>query len=134
MKTEEFNKIVLDRCEKTMATLTRKAAEYARGDRLSNFKAAAGFLQCTPERALMGMKIKHDVSIRDMVDDLQRGSICHIWSQEKWDEKIGDAVNYLILLEALVRERLAAEEEDAPPDPAAPAPVVRSRHAKPHRR
>ncbi len=110
MTTEEFNKLVIDRCEKTMAILTQKASEYARGDRLSNFTAAAGFLQCTPERALQGMRIKHEVSLRDMVDDLSRGALGMTAAASQWDEKIGDDINYLILLEALVRERIQNED------------------------
>lgn len=115
MTTEEFNKIVVDICEQTMSTLTTKAAEYARGDRLSNFKAAAGFLECTPEKALMGMRIKHEVSIRDMVEDLQRGPYGHHWALEKWDEKIGDSINYLILLKALIIERVKTDPHAEPP-------------------
>ncbi len=115
MTTDEFNRIVRIRCEKIMTTLTIKAAEYSRGDRLSNFKAAANFLECTPEKALMGMRVKHEVSIRDMVEDLKRGPHSHHWHPEKWDEKLGDSINYLILLEALIIERSQTDPTATPP-------------------
>jgi len=103
MTTVEFNKLVSDRCEKIVSILSSKAEEYARGDRLSNFKRAAAALECTSERACIGMWMKHIVSVLDMVDDIERG---RGWSMQKWEEKIGDAINYLILLEGLVRERV----------------------------
>lgn len=114
MKTEDFNKLVdhvIDNLVKK--TLVKKGKEYQRGnDRLSNFKRAAAILKCTPEKALIGMWIKHAVSILDLVNDLEgvtesRVNILYLKSLSKkmWDEKIGDAINYLILLRALIEER-----------------------------
>lgn len=104
MKNEEFDNIVDFRIDRILAILRIKAEEYARGDRLSNFKRAAAMLGSTPERALVGMMAKHWVSILDMVDDIEK-DISH--EPSVWNEKIGDSVNYLILLEALVIERAA---------------------------
>lgn len=103
MNYEEFDVIVEERLEKIREILGKKAEEYARGDRLSNFKRAAAAERCTPERALIGMWMKHVISILDMVDDLEMEIVA---PAEMWDEKIGDAINYLVLLEGLVRERL----------------------------
>jgi hypothetical protein len=83
--------------------LVTKNAEYARGDRLSNFKTIARFEGNTPEKALRAMLAKHLVSIYDMVDDLDRG-YCN--PTELWEEKIDDSIAYLILLKALVAERI----------------------------
>ena len=60
----------------------------------------------TPENALIGMLAKHMVSILDMVDDIPSGAYHGI---QEWDEKIGDAVNYLLLLEGLIEERYNQE-------------------------
>jgi len=104
MNIKEFNKVVEEMQELINNTLTSKADEYARGgDRLSNFKTAAAYLNCTPEKALWGFVTKHLVAIKDFIDDLERG---HVMSREQWVEKIGDVVCYAVLLMGLVDERL----------------------------
>jgi len=107
MNDAEFNFIVKERQSKITSILTGKARQYARGDRLSNFKRAAKALNCTPERALLGMAEKHFTAIRDYVADIECGSCMELG---QWDEKIGDAINYLILLEGLVIERIGPNE------------------------
>lgn len=102
MNTAEFDRIVAERMRKIGTVLSAKAKEYARGDRLSNFKRAAAMLNCTPESALVGMMAKHWVSILDMVDDVETGQLN---PPAAWDEKIGDAINYLVLMEGLIIER-----------------------------
>lgn len=57
----------------------------------------------TAEKALMGMKVKHDVSLLDMVEDLNRTATLH--PIEQWKEKIGDNITYLYLLWVLACER-----------------------------
>ena len=102
MNTNDFNAIIreqIDRCENT---LCKKAEEYATEDRLHNFKAAAGLQSCLPTTALAGMMCKHTVSVYDMINDVESGKDFPL---ELWDEKIGDSINYLLLLSALVRER-----------------------------
>lgn len=101
MNDQEFKDMMETRFEITRATLARKAEEYARGDRLSTFKRAAGAMGCTPKQALIGMFMKHIVSIIDCVNDETEGKYA---SMELWNEKVGDSVNYLILLEGLVKE------------------------------
>jgi len=105
MKNEQFNGIVECRIEEIRSVLSKKAEEYASAvDRLHNFKVAARKRNTTPEDALMGMAAKHDVSIDDLV----------LWAKDcpekitygLVNEKIGDMINYLILLEALFVERL----------------------------
>ncbi len=93
-----FNRVIRDRLQEIRRRLAAKGKEYARGDRLSNFKVAAAFQGVTPERALMGMLAKHLVSIADLVGDGERG-VVH--PPQVWDEKIGDAIAYLVLLDAL---------------------------------
>jgi len=50
----------------------------------------------TPERALWGMAKKHLVSVTDLIHG--RAEV----TPERIDEKIGDMINYLILLEGLL--------------------------------
>jgi hypothetical protein len=101
MNHKDFDKIVEIRCKKIVTVLSSKAKEYASGaDRLHNFKIAAAAKGETPEKALWGMYMKHWVSIQDMVNDPDT------INPKVMDEKIGDAVNYHILLEALFIDRL----------------------------
>ena len=104
MKNKEFEKILKRRIKLTCDVLANKNAEYAtNNDKLHNFKRAGTMLGCTSERALIGMKAKHDVSVLDIVDKLNSNELP---SEKLLEEKIGDSINYLILLEALIKERL----------------------------
>lgn len=103
MIDKQFEQIFEAAVKRERGTLIAKSKEYARVDRLSNFKKAALTLECSPERALEGMLQKHLTTIHDFVCDIEKSDTCMELSQ--WQEKIGDARNYLILLEALIIER-----------------------------
>lgn len=99
MSPQEFVEMVQKRQASCLALLEQKAKEYSTGeDRLSNFKKAGAILGVKPVQALMGMLVKHWVSIAEMVGSGQT------YSPEKWAEKIEDAINYMYLLEALLAE------------------------------
>lgn len=106
MTNEEFDKVLLRALSHADTVLNSKKGEYASvEDRLHNFKRAAALQGCTPEKALLGMQAKHTVSIEDMVNDLAKGIVpkeALIW------EKIGDRINYDILLLGLLMERLTS--------------------------
>lgn len=106
MSSVQFEKILNRRLDMIRDVLGLKAKEYASSqDRLWNFRRAAALLGDTPESALLGMLTKHIVSIYDMVDAVSRNQ----YPLPVWQEKIGDAINYLILLEALIVERVTHE-------------------------
>lgn len=100
MNELEFEKIVDEQIEHIQTVLKKKALEYATSDRLHNFKVAAVMQGTTPEKALGGMLAKHIVSIYDLIN----GDLGVTPTKELWDEKIGDAINYLILLKAVVND------------------------------
>ena len=102
MKEAAFRKILDGRLEKIVGVLARKAGEYATdGDRLHNFHRAAEFTGETPSQVCVGFFLKHLVSVLDIVEECAR----HDYKKLPLaDEKIGDAINYLILLEALLTE------------------------------
>lgn len=107
MSSARFEKILNRRLDMIRNILGSKAKEYASSqDRLWNFRRAAALLGGTAESALIGMLTKHIVSLYDMVDTDKK----HPFSM--WQEKIGDAINYLILLEALVIERVTREADN----------------------
>lgn len=115
MNNKEFEEIFDSTVSTARALLVEKAKEYASNvDRMHNFKAAAGALNVTPELALRGMSTKHTISVNDMVKNPDN------YTMAQWEEKLGDELNYIILLKALVWERLndnadreAKAEEDA---------------------
>ena len=105
MTSQEFDKIVDERIEYIRNSLQRKAKEYnLEEDRLSVFKRAASIQHQTPSQALLGMLTKHIVSIYDYVETDAD------FTDEIASEKIGDALNYLILLYALNKEYQAFKQ------------------------
>lgn len=107
MDNEKFKTVVQDRMQKTIDTLIAKASEYARGDRLSNFKKIAAFRQKSPEDVLFSLVAKHIAALDDFIQDIDRGQV---QSLNRWDEKIGDIIAYMVLLDAMVRERITSEQ------------------------
>lgn len=103
MTNEEYNLIIEDRVRQCIDVLKRKAGEYATPtDPLHNFKVAAELQGCKPITALAGMMCKHTVSVYDLIRAEERGDEIPM---EMWEEKIGDSINYLLLLTALLHDR-----------------------------
>ncbi len=101
MKADVFEKLVRKRLNHCLKTLTLKGDEYSRnGDRLWNFKRAAAIQGTTPEKALLGMLAKHWVSLMDMLESPETVS------EEMLNEKIDDNINYMLLSEGLITERM----------------------------
>lgn len=98
MTATEFERIFDEQVDRSRIVLVNKASEYATEDRLHNFKVAAALEGKTPEQALAGMMAKHTVSVYDMAESGLAYPI------ELWQEKITDHINYLFLLNAIVRE------------------------------
>lgn len=98
MKAAVFDRLFEEQIERSRKVLCAKAKEYATADRLHNFKVAAALQGTTNAQALAGMMAKHTVSVYDMAES---GKLYPI---ELWEEKITDHINYLLLLNALVRE------------------------------
>lgn len=99
MTTEEFDTVINDQINICKDILITKAKEYATGDRLHNFKCAAGMMECSPEEALAGMMAKHTISVYDMCRSGKDYPI------ELWNEKITDHINYLLLLKAIIIDK-----------------------------
>lgn len=107
MKTPEFNKYLEEIQRETVETLKAKAEEYAvGGDRLHNFRVAAGLEGVSMYAALGGMMAKHTVSVYDLIYQADAGLDVPM---ALWLEKIKDHINYLYLLWALVNEEKERE-------------------------
>lgn len=99
MKNEDFEEILNNRIDEIRATLNNKAKEYASDiDRLYNFKESARLQQVTVKRAAFGIMSKQLVCVEDMIKSDKQFDNSYI------DEKVGDLINYLILLEAILKE------------------------------
>ena len=101
---KQFDFVVEERCFKIKNTLVEKGKEYRRNnDPLHNFRVAAKVGNTTEEKALWGFATKHYVSFLDMLNDIEQGQLPTF---EYVDEKIGDLINYLILCEASIKEKI----------------------------
>ena len=106
MTPEEFDKIVDLRLETCRSVLCDKGREYSRnGDRLHYFKEAGKRRGVTPERALDGMSLKHEISIGDIISDAENDPPV-LPRRGVLGEKITDAINYLLLLEGILTEKI----------------------------
>lgn len=104
MNSKQFDVELKKRIKDIKNVLSTKSAEYSKAsDKHYNFKRAASIIQKTPETALWGMFLKHYVSIQDIVENIELTKEAP--KEELVSEKIGDAINYLILLETLIKER-----------------------------
>jgi len=99
MNHDDFDKIFEDQVELCRKTLLVKGREYTPDhDRFHNFTVAAGLMGVTPQEALGGFLAKHLVSIYDL---LRKNEYVPM---EVWEEKLGDAMNYLFLLKGILVE------------------------------
>ena len=106
MNFKDFERVTEERIGDCRGTLGCKGGEYATDrDRLHNFKVAAALLGVPAKQALWGMAAKHIVSISDMCMSPENFPL------DLWDEKIGDAICYLLLLNAVVKEKDESREE-----------------------
>lgn len=107
MTQEEFNKIVESRIELIRSTLTAKGEEYtSKEDVFESFTAMANGLSLHDDstKVLWELLVKHLYSIRKMINSEVMPDIEHV------KEKIGDAINYLILLEGIFIEDINTDE------------------------
>jgi hypothetical protein len=119
MNAQAFDVLLERRIELTRAVLAAKAAEYATGvDKLHNFKRSAELaneVQSLPDHRewFSGINVsaaqeaaafmrKYLVSVFDLINRHSSGVKI---DRSTIDEKIGDAINYLILIEALLNEK-----------------------------
>ncbi|RLC88488.1 MAG: hypothetical protein DRJ03_02455 [Chloroflexi bacterium] len=110
MKATKFDRLVEHRFNICKAVLMSKDKEYSsEADRLHNFVRAGAARGRDPVTALDGMMLKHLVSVWDMIDTMEYDST-YIPDKAYIAEKIGDCINYLLLLEGLVEDRRARLE------------------------
>lgn len=104
MKRDDFYKVVDTRISKINSVLLSKEKEYADGgDRLSSFNIGASRINKIREEIIQGFMLKHELSVCSIIDEIKNGKLP---SKELVDEKFGDVINYYIILEASIMDRL----------------------------
>ncbi len=99
MDHDGFRKHVEDQLSYCREILENKAIDYATdSDRLNNFKKGANLSGKTPTEVCTGLMLKQIVAIYDYTQKNEK-------SYKKWEEKITDTINYLLLLNAILIER-----------------------------
>ncbi len=101
MTITQFETVAKNQLSACETFLTTKGKEYALQpdiDRLDHFKVAAAITGGSPHAALWGMLAKHLVSLADMCKSEE------LFTLERWNEKITDSINYLVLLKAIAME------------------------------
>lgn len=84
--------------------MASKSNEYSTdSNKLHNFDIGARMTGKLREEIILGFALKHHISILDIVDNIGKGILP---TEAMVEEKIGDLVNYLILLEASIKERI----------------------------
>ena len=106
MTTKELEAVFEEQVQRCREVLLQKGKEYTpdETDRFSSFKTAAVLQHTTQANALLGMLSKHIVSLFDM------GYVgTERYDMAVWNEKITDALNYLFILAAIMKEEKQSE-------------------------
>jgi hypothetical protein len=104
MNQENFKKLLERRHALSAEVLNKKNIEYGTDiDMLESFKEQAEIsIHNTPMAIGWELLVKHLYSVRRIIREYEEHG--KIPDQAMIDEKFGDAVNYLILIEALFKE------------------------------
>lgn len=102
----KYYKIIEKTIEKCKCVLANKHEEYAQcNDHFRNFRIASNLMDAPIPMALGGMLAKHISSVYDLIRNEEP-------DLEKWDEKICDTINYLLILRAMIElENIAGTTE-----------------------
>ena len=98
MTTKDLEAVFEEQVQRCRKVLLQKGKEY------TPFKTAAVLQHTSQENALLGMLSKHIVSLYDM----SFVGTDH-YDMAVWDEKITDALNYLFILAAILKEEKSSE-------------------------
>ncbi|MFA5409999.1 MAG: hypothetical protein WC343_14595 [Bacilli bacterium] len=105
-KFEKQIAILFDKC---FSTLIRKDVEYAgHGDAFEAFREAAQVEGVIPEEIARRYRLKHDMSLKKMINDLQNGRDENL-TEEFIKEKCGDIICYTALIYGMLAERIRDE-------------------------
>lgn len=108
MSENYFEDRLKDVLEQIQDTLAIKAKEYVRnGDRMHNFNVGSQKSGKTREEVIADFRLKHEISIDDMRQDIKRSDLP---SKELVEEKFGDVINYYILEKLSILHKIDCNE------------------------
>lgn len=98
---QEFKQLFEERVQKCRQVLVKKAQEYSSDDdKMRNFNVVARMLNMKPYQVAFLFMMKHFESLYEIIMNGKEVS------PEMWDEKMGDTLNYLFLIDAMwIKER-----------------------------
>ena len=109
MTENRFEQIVDETLNQIQNVLIEKGKEYRRNsDPFHNFNEGWKRSGLIREKVLDGFLLKHEISIADITNDLEKGILPKI---STLDEKFGDNVIYLILKMASMIDKIESNEE-----------------------
>ena len=112
MTEQRFDEVVDIFLNSIRETLIVKGKEYRRNNNpFHNFDIGAQRSGLIREKVLDGFLLKHEISIADITNDLEKGILPSI---KTLDEKFGDNVIYLIIKMCSMIDRVESEEEFFP--------------------
>jgi len=113
MTKEEFNEIVNNQMYACSSMLINKRKEYASDYNVfANFDKAVGLsFHDSSEKVLWGYMVKHLQSIKDIVEHVSVDGCNGYPTQIILDEKFTDSINYLIILKAMIEDKLIKYEK-----------------------
>ncbi|MFZ1704437.1 MAG: hypothetical protein WAT79_08815 [Saprospiraceae bacterium] len=104
MSEARFDQIVDEVCEQIKNTLQVKAKEYRRNNNVfHNFDMGSQRSGLIREKVIDGFMLKHEVSIADMTNDLEKDILP---TKSVLDEKFGDNIIYLIIKKASIIDKI----------------------------
>ena len=109
MTENRFEQIVDETLNQIRETLLVKGKEYKRNNNpFHNFEEGSKRSGLIREKVLDGMLLKHEISIADITNDLEKGILPKI---STIDEKFGDNVIYLIIKMASIIDKIEQQNE-----------------------
>lgn len=111
MNRKEFYSYLKFVKERTTDTLFSKGDEYNYNEgAFENFEEGVAIgLSNTREAVAWGYVTKHIQSVRAMIREVENGQTDHL-TDKNIDEKFGDIINYMILLEAMLKEKVNKQQ------------------------